>query len=263
MCQVGSKETEAFQAKEAQRHKCNYYKRGRAAALKVRDTVLVCVTTFKGHHKIQDRWENREYVVEKQPYPNVPGYVVFPRDGKGHSQTLHRNYLLPINSGIEQGKMDEPVAGVRNDISLTPVPSVDNVPADAGLSGQSHQAWPVAHPGVVQINLLHLDMAPKPPGTNFHGGIEILICWQILDQLAAGMHRLACVSVYISCFVCIPFSGEVHCKTCPTCNIICLPSMIHFSIQGNSLKITSKVDSWAEKGVDQRTFGPIATPLPE
>ena len=51
---------EAFQAKEAQRHKQNYGKRGRAVALEVGDMVLVHVTTFKGHHKIQDRWENRE-----------------------------------------------------------------------------------------------------------------------------------------------------------------------------------------------------------
>ena len=70
------------------------------------DMVLVCVTAFKGHHKIQDRWENKEYVVEKQPYPNVPVYVVCPRDGEGHSWTLHRNYLLPINSNIGQGEED-------------------------------------------------------------------------------------------------------------------------------------------------------------
>ena len=38
-------------------------------ALEVRDMVLVHVTAFKGHHKIQDHWENREYVVEKWPYP--------------------------------------------------------------------------------------------------------------------------------------------------------------------------------------------------
>ena len=56
---------EGFQAKEAQRHNCNYDKRNRAVALEVGDTVLVHVTTFKGHHKMQDRWENREYVVEK------------------------------------------------------------------------------------------------------------------------------------------------------------------------------------------------------
>ena len=55
-----NEKAEAFQAKEAQRHKHNYDKRSRAVALGVRDTVLVCVTAFKGHHKMQDRWENRE-----------------------------------------------------------------------------------------------------------------------------------------------------------------------------------------------------------
>ena len=65
------RKAEALQAKEAQRHKWNYDKRGRAAALEVRNMVLVCATTFKGHHKMQGRWENREYVVEKHPYPNV------------------------------------------------------------------------------------------------------------------------------------------------------------------------------------------------
>ena len=56
---------------------------------------------------MQDRWENREYMVEKQPYPNIPVYVVCPRDGEGHSWTLHSNYLLPINSNMGQGKADE------------------------------------------------------------------------------------------------------------------------------------------------------------
>ena len=46
---MGSHEkAEAFQAKEALRDKCNYDRRTRAAALKVGDTVLVHVTTFKG-----------------------------------------------------------------------------------------------------------------------------------------------------------------------------------------------------------------------
>ena len=43
---------EAFQAKEAKRHKQNYDKKVRAAALEVGDTVLVHVTTFKGQHKM-------------------------------------------------------------------------------------------------------------------------------------------------------------------------------------------------------------------
>ena len=92
------KKAKAFQAKETKCHKKNYDKQSRAVALEVGDTVLVCVTTFKGCYKIQDRWENREYDVEKQPYPNVPVYVVCPRDEEGQSQTLHRKYLLPSTS---------------------------------------------------------------------------------------------------------------------------------------------------------------------
>ena len=118
---------EAFQAKEAQRHKWNYNKRSRATALEVGDMVLVQVTTFKGHHKMQDRWENREYVVEKWPYPNIPVYVVCPRDGEGHSWTLHRNYLLPINSNMGLGKADESEERVKNNTSLTQAPSADNI----------------------------------------------------------------------------------------------------------------------------------------
>ena len=38
---------EALQAKEAKRYKHNYNKKGRAVALAVGDTVLVCVTAFK------------------------------------------------------------------------------------------------------------------------------------------------------------------------------------------------------------------------
>ena len=117
---------EAFEAKEAQRHKCNYDKRSRAAALEVRDTVLVHVTAFKGHHKMQDRWEKREYVVEKWPYPNIPVYVVCPMDGEGSSETLHRNYLLPINSNMGQDEAGGSEERVENNTSLTPVPSADS-----------------------------------------------------------------------------------------------------------------------------------------
>ena len=104
-------------------------------ALEVGDMVLVHVTTFKGHHKMQDQWENREYVVEKWPYPNVPVYVICSRDREGHSQTLHRNYLLPISPNLEQSKMDKPVAGVQNDTSPTPAPPVSSAPMGAELSG--------------------------------------------------------------------------------------------------------------------------------
>ena len=79
--------------------------------------------------------ENREYVVEKLPYSNVPVYVVCPRDGEGHSWTLLRNYLLPISPNLEQSKLDKPVAGVGNDTSPTPVPPVSHAPVEAELLG--------------------------------------------------------------------------------------------------------------------------------
>ena len=132
--------TEAFQAKEAQRHKCNYDKRSRAVALEVGDTILVCVTTFKGHHKIQDRGENREYMVEKWPYPNIPVYVVCPRDGEGCSWTLHRNYLLPINSNMGQDEADGSEDRVENNTSPTLAPSADSISQDS-----PDQPAPVRH----------------------------------------------------------------------------------------------------------------------
>ena len=75
---------------------------------------------------MQDWWENREYVVEKWPYPNLPVYVVCPRDEDGCSQTLHRNYLLPINSNMGQNEADGSEERVKNNTSPTPVPSASS-----------------------------------------------------------------------------------------------------------------------------------------
>ena len=77
------RKVEIFQAKEAQCHKWNYNNRSKAAALEVGDMVPVCVTAFKGHHKIQDWWENREYVVEKQPISMYQFMWYAPGMGKG------------------------------------------------------------------------------------------------------------------------------------------------------------------------------------
>ena len=101
----------------------------------VGDTVLVCVTAFKGHHKIQNQWENREYVVERWLYPNVPVYVVHPRDREGHSWTLHRNYLLPISPNLEQAEED--VAGVEHTNASALAPAVDSESADSEPSGMA------------------------------------------------------------------------------------------------------------------------------
>ena len=99
--------------------------------------VLVHVTAFKGHHKIPRQMGKKGICCGKVAYPNVPVYVVCPRDGERHSQTLYRNYLLPINSNMEQGKMDKPMAGARNTTSLTPAQPVDSAPADGGSLGMT------------------------------------------------------------------------------------------------------------------------------
>ena len=80
------KKAETFQDKEAQCHKWNYSKRCKAAALEVGDKVLVHVTAFKGHHKIQDWWENREYVVENSPILMYQFMWYSPGMGKGQAK---------------------------------------------------------------------------------------------------------------------------------------------------------------------------------
>ena len=68
--------------------------------------------------------------MEKWPCPKVPVCVVCPRVG-GCSWTLHRNYLLPISSKLEQNEKDASVAGVEHTNTSAPAPSVDSAPADA------------------------------------------------------------------------------------------------------------------------------------
>ena len=68
-------------------------------------------------------------------YSNLAVYVVCLREGEGCSQTLHRNYLLPISPNLEQNKKDAPMAGVGHASTSAPVPSVDREPADAEPSG--------------------------------------------------------------------------------------------------------------------------------
>ena len=105
----------------------NYDLCSRAVAMKEGDAVLVHVTTFKGWHKIQNWWENREYVVKWEPYPNLRVYMVYPRDREGCSWTLHRNYLLPISNNLEQVGDENSVAGVEPIDKPTPVLPADSV----------------------------------------------------------------------------------------------------------------------------------------
>ena len=146
--------------------------------------VLVHVTTFKGHHKMQDRWENREYVVEKHPYPNLPVYVVCPRDGERCSRTLHRNYLLPINSNMGQDVADGAEERVENNTSLTPVPSANN-----SMQDSLDQPAPVRHGIQTTRNQLPwryrnfgLSIGTRPTGIQ-DAWVDLCVCLHILAWL--------------------------------------------------------------------------------
>ena len=233
------KKAETFQAKEAQHHKLNYDKRSKAAALEVGDMVLIHVIAFKAHHKIQNWWENREYLVKRWPYPNVLVYVVCPRDGEWCSWTLHRNYLLPISPNLKQNEKDTPMAGVALTSTSAPAPCVDSESADAEPSG-------TATPDTTgNISLGSLDQpAPLRCGTcttqnqlpwrywnfalladNSPPGI-----WDACIGLFICLHFISCLyTVFVGCIVWTHF----------TCSISCLLGTTHFSIEGNSINIVS------------------------
>ena len=120
-----------------------------------------------------------------------------PGDWEGHSQALHRSYLLPISPNVEQAGDDAHVAGVEHTSTSAPMPSVDSEPLT-----QSCLEWPcqiewVTHLRVVWTNLLHSDAAHMEHRTNFHGGTTILHYWQTPACPASWMCGLVCAFVFI------------------------------------------------------------------
>ena len=65
------------------------------------DLVLVKQTAWKGRHKIQDKWGDREYQMVNQPTPGVPVYTVQCLTG-GQTKVLHRNLLLSLQGRLRQ-----------------------------------------------------------------------------------------------------------------------------------------------------------------
>ena len=85
--------------KQQARHRGLYNLRCRGATMSVGD--LVKQTAWKGRHKIQDRWEDREYQVVDQPTPGIPVYTVKSLSGI-QTKVLHRNLLLPQHGRLRQ-----------------------------------------------------------------------------------------------------------------------------------------------------------------
>ena len=69
---------EKLAQKEAERSKKLYDGRSRGVELLPQDLVLVKKVAWTRRHKIQDKWEEGEYVVLSRPDPYLPVYKVQP-----------------------------------------------------------------------------------------------------------------------------------------------------------------------------------------
>ena len=87
--------------RQQDKHRELYDQKCRGAEQEIGDLVLVKVTTWKGRHKMQDKWENEEYQMVGQPTPGVPVYTVKSVAG-GRTRVLHGNLLLPLQGRIRQ-----------------------------------------------------------------------------------------------------------------------------------------------------------------
>ena len=192
--------------------------------------------------------ENREYVVEKWPYPDVPVYVVHLWDGEGCSQTLHRNYLLPISSNIEQDVKNAPMAGVESTNTSTPVLPVDDEPADVGLSGMvtSSTASNTPQDSLDQPATLRCGTQTTQNWLLWRYWNFSLLAdtspssiWNALVGLCVCLHVISCLYI-------IFWRSTVWIHS--TYSITCVLSITHFSIKGNSLNVVSMVEFWRGSG---------------
>ena len=188
---------EALTQEEANRQKKLYDKRSKDVILNPGDLVLVRIVKWTERHKIQDKWEQEEYVVVSQPDPFLPVYKVRPISG-GNTRTLHRNLLLPLGLQIKstehQDSSDivfdevrqkplappevDPPKQTKNDInSNKQKPSTSEIDIDDNLSGLN-EFWELVEPNVeededkvseLNFSLPHID---EPRDQEIDRGLE-------------------------------------------------------------------------------------------
>ena len=257
----------AYKTGRGQTSKQNYNWHSKAVSLRPGDTVLVCVTTFKGRHKIQSWWENSEYVVEWQLYPNLLVYVVHPIDVEGCSHILNRYYLLPISSNLEQGECassvgeegpsDEPTLILHASDALLVNHLTESQPESIFMCCQNRtnhmtQRWlgqPLWIPQTLASRMtpmhpFYWGKAQKPLGTNSPGSTIILHCSGITSFLVTLIFVLASASSFTSCHTCTMSYWGIQCKdTLFKPPQICLTQTIP-DINGNTIHVNCMVGFW-------------------
>ena len=76
-----------------------YDRKAKACKIRVGDTVLVKILSHEGKHKIEDKYEEDEYIVASQPNIDIPVFVVKTKEGR--TKTLHRNHLLLLKAKVD------------------------------------------------------------------------------------------------------------------------------------------------------------------
>ena len=142
---------EALTQEEANRQKKLYDRRNKDVVLNPGDLVLVRVVKWTERHKIQDKWEQEEYVVVSQPDPFLHVYRVRPISG-GNVRTLHRNLLLPL--GLQMKSIEDQDS---SDIAFDEVRERPLAPPEVGIFPDG----PSVHPSSDNLNLSSEEEAGK------------------------------------------------------------------------------------------------------
>ena len=95
------------------------------------DLALVKQKTFKGKHKISNRWENTPYHVIEHIGEHLPAYKVQLIGETTTFRVLHRNLLFPLTTRNESDKKQQNVEEKESKLTNTEeendVPSVEQV----------------------------------------------------------------------------------------------------------------------------------------
>ena len=86
--------------------------------------------------KIQDKWEQEEYVVVSQPDPFLPVYKVRPIS-VGNTRTLHRNLLLPLSLHMKSTEGQD-----SSDIAFDEVRKKSLTPPEVGIFPDGPSVYP-------------------------------------------------------------------------------------------------------------------------
>ena len=155
---------EALTQEEANRQKKLYDRRSKDVVLTPGDLVLVRIVKWTERHKIQDKWEQEEYVVVSQPDPFLPVYKVRPISG-GNTRTLHRNLLLPLGLQMKSIEDQDSSDTVFDEVRERPL-----APPEVGIFPDG----PSVHPSSDNLNLSTEEEAGKMDNISSTSGKDLL-----------------------------------------------------------------------------------------